>query len=71
MSGSYPGEYKTQFAGLSPYEAAKQERRVLRMLKQGANKTALYRLGLTDKRILEIATKHGVEIPKGVGGKRL
>ena len=71
MAGSYPGEYKTQFAGLSPYEAAKQERRVLRAMKQGANKTTLFKMGLTEKRILEIAAKHGVEIPKGVGGKRL
>ncbi len=71
MAGSYPNEYKTQRAGLSPYEAAKQERRVLRALKQGANRTTLYKLGLTEKRIRQIAEAAGVEIPKGVGGKRL
>ena len=53
-------------------EAAKQERRVLRAIKQGgANKTTLLKMGLTERRINEIVTKYGVAIPRGQGGKRL
>jgi hypothetical protein len=71
MSGSYPGEYKTQFAGLSEREADKQARRVVVALKRGANKTTLRKMGLTDKRIHEIAAAANITIPKGVGGNRL
>ena len=62
-------EYKTQKVGLSPYEAAKQERRVARALKQGTNMTRLLQMGLTEARIRQIAAANNIAIVKGGGRK--
>ena len=71
MSNEYPNGVKTERVGLSDFEAAKQERRVLTAIRKGANKTTLLKMNLTEKRINEIVTKYGVAIPRGQGGKRL
>lgn len=71
MSRDYPNGVKTEKLGLSPYESAKQERRILRALKQGANLTAFLKMGVTEARVRKIAAANNIEIKKGVGGKRL
>ena len=62
---------KNAHDSLSPYERAKQQRRVARYIQQGLCLSQLYKLGIKEKQARDVAAEFGLQIKEGRGGKRL
>lgn len=58
--------FKDVHANMDTFEAEKQERRILRMLKRGVTMSQFSEIAISIQRVREIATKHGHDLSQNI-----